>query len=273
MGAVLLECRHSLQLFLGAGGIFVYSLLEAARFASVIQTLTLLTFTAPGVCRAEQRGVGMTSMPGGLLLWVSAAWVPQLWGAQSAAPEHGAVPGSAPQGAGSQALPALHHNFPGKEVVFFAAWHFLRRLLLFFKADDRSYLGKCGVALVWQVCSLDIMLAVNADAAFEQFTWWLCAWHCCRAAASATLETPLQHFDIYFWAKQVVPTPISLLCQGLLWPQPVFIPNFCLWGEKLIRKFKAVRSYLKLIPLSATWRRNFCANYHWRTANSVAIVN
>lgn len=95
----------------------------------------------------------------------------------------------------------------------------------------------------------------------------------CWIWAQVTLGILLQELDIYFYAKPVVPTPVSLLCQRLLWPQLVFIPNICVWGEKLIRKFKAVRSYLKILPLSATWRRNFCAGWYWRTAHAVAAVN
>lgn len=190
---------------------------------------------------------------------------PRFWGEQSAVPEqlqsleHPGV------------LGARHSLSP--EAPNFVLLHISWENSFYFSKLTTGLTWAKWAALVYQVCSLDIMMAIKTDAAFEQFPGCLCAWHCCRAAAGATLETPLQHFDIYFWAKQVVPTPISLLCQCLLWPQPVFIPNFCLWGEKLIRKFKAVRSYLKLIPLSATWRRNFCANYYWRTANSVATVN
>lgn len=56
-------------------------------------------------------------------------------------------------------------------------------------------------------------MTIRTDAAFEQFAGWLRAWHCCGAAATAALEIPLQHFDIYFPAKPVVPTLISLHCQ------------------------------------------------------------
>lgn len=196
------------------GGFFVNFLLEAAPFASVFEKLTLLTFTVPVCAEREQRRgndfhagrapalnsscLGVAGFPG-----LGVTKVLFLSTVQSQ--DHH------PVCAGSQAQPGFHQKFSGKEVAILCCLTFPKKTSSIFQSWEQVLLGQMWVALVYQVCSLDVMMAIKTDAAFEQFTWWLCAWHCCRAGANAALEIPLQHFGIYFWAKQVVPTPISLL--------------------------------------------------------------
>lgn len=125
------------------GAVFVYFLLEAARFASAFQKRTLPTFPALGVCWAGAERCG-NAFHAGRALDFSCLGVTGFWGAQSAAPEHRAAPGPPSHGAGSRHSQAFTRASQGKELQFCAAWHFLRKLVLFFTADSRSCLGRCG---------------------------------------------------------------------------------------------------------------------------------
>lgn len=204
VGAVLLECRHSLQLFLQAWGISCFFLAWSSTVCQCLSETPLLTFPVPRCELSRSREVWEAlpcwEAPALTFSSLGAAGF-QFWGDQSA------VPGPPSQVAGSQEQPGFHHRFPGKEVAILCCLTFPEKTCAVLQSWEQVLLGHTWVALVYQVCSLDIMMAIKADAAFEQFTRRLCAWHCCRAGAKAALEIPLQHFDIYFWAKQVLPPP------------------------------------------------------------------
>lgn len=146
MGAVLLECRHSLQLFLQAWGIFCLFLAWSSTVCQCLWKTDSPHLHSTRVCWAgAETWEWLPCWKGSCSEFQLSGcrWVPRVRGDQSAVPEHGAVPGP-PSQLGARHSRAFTRRSQGKKLQFCAAWHFLRKLLLFFKAENRSYLGKCG---------------------------------------------------------------------------------------------------------------------------------
>lgn len=116
-------------------------------------------------------------------------------------------------------------------------------------------------------------MAIKPDPAFERFNFCSLLGIASELELMQGLESHSSILTFIFVQSEWSPPPSPFSLSAIAVTSACLIPNISLWGEKLIRKFKAVRSYLKIIPLSATPRRNFCANYHWRPAYAVATVN